>query len=50
MSKSISINPDFFRISGRSALNKQRRKKQKPLITAKALKPNNIKKKINRKN
>ena len=44
MSKSISINPAFFKISGRSALKKQ--KKRKPLISAKTLKPNDVKKKL----
>ena len=43
MSKSISINPAFFKISGRSALKK---KKKKPLISAKTLKPNDVKKKL----
>ena len=44
MSKSISINPAFFKISGRSALKKQ--KKRKPLMSAKTLKPNDVKKKL----
>ena len=41
MNKKININPDFFKIGSRSALKK---KKNKPIIKSKSLKPNNIKK------
>ena len=44
MSKKISINPDFFRVAGRSAL--KRKKKKKPIFNPKTLKPNDIKKKL----
>ncbi len=43
MSKSISINPEFFKISGRAS---KKKKKQKPKFNAKTLKPNDIKKKL----
>lgn len=43
MSKSISINPEFFKISGRAS---KKKKKQKPKFNAKSLKPNDIKKKL----
>ena len=43
MSKSISINPEFFKISGRTS---KKKKKQKPKFNAKTLKPNDIKKKL----
>ena len=45
MSKKISINPNFFKIGGRSSL-KSNRKKVKPMISARTLKPNDIKKKL----
>lgn len=43
MSKSISINPEFFKLSGRIS---KKKKKQKPKFNAKSLKPNDIKKKL----
>jgi len=46
MSKKISINPDFFKISGSSMLRGGRRKKQKPIFNKKNLRPNDIKKKL----
>ena len=44
MSKKININPEFFKLKGRSALHKK--KKIKPIINSKTLKPNDIKKKL----
>lgn len=43
MSKKININPEFFKLRGRSVIKK---KKIKPIINAKALKPNDVKKKL----
>ena len=43
MSKKININPDFFKISGRSAVRKKRTK-MKPFLNTNTLKPNDIKK------
>ena len=45
MSKRININPDFFKIRGRSAI-KKRSKKIKPIFNTKTLKPNDIKKQL----
>ena len=45
MSKKININPDFFKISGRSAVRKKRTK-MKPFLNTNTLKPNDIKKKL----
>ena len=42
--KSISINPNFFKIGGKAAKTpKEKKRKQRPINT---LKPNNVKKKL----
>lgn len=43
MSKKININPAFFKLKGRSTI---RKKKIKPIINSKTLRPNDIKKKL----
>ena len=43
MSKKISINPDFFKISGSK---KEKKKKKKPSFRESQLKPNDVKKKL----
>jgi len=45
MSKKISINPDFFKISGSKKKNKKS-KKFKPVFDKKKIKPNDIRKKL----
>lgn len=45
MSKKISINPDFFKLSGSKKKNKKS-KKLKPVFDKKKIKPNDIRKKL----
>ena len=42
MSKKISINPEFFKMS----IKKQKKKKKKPTFRESQLKPNNVKKEL----